>query len=229
MVVLEDANSDLLLSLDDATYITDDVIENLAMGTYQVYVKDENDCIKEISIQVEEATQLELIFDEYSTDCSVESILIEPTIVAAAGDIEYNWNTGESTPTILVDQSNAYTVEISDKCSTETYEWDLEFVETEITEIYMPNIIGTRSVDVINQSFKPHYNSDVIVESFSMKVYDRWGNLISDSKNASEGWDGYINGKKADTGVYLWSYEMNVEECGEIRTIKQVGDVTIIN
>jgi len=229
MVVLEDANSDLSLSLDDVTYITDDVIENLTQGTYQVYVKDENDCVKEISIQVEEATQLELNFDEYSTDCSVESILIEPTVISSAGDIEYNWNTGESTPTIVVDQSSAYTVEISDKCSTETYEWDLEFVETELAEIYMPNIISSRAVDVINQSFKPQYNSDVIVEDFNMKVYDRWGNLISDSKNASEGWDGYINGKKADTGVYLWSYEMNVEECGEIRTIKQVGDVTIIN
>ncbi len=229
MIVLEDISDELLLSIDDINYTADNTIDNLSVDLYQVYVRDENECTKEVSIEVSEATQLELSFDDYVTDCSVQSVLIQPTVVSASGDVEYTWNTGDDTPSIMVDETNTYSVEISDKCSTETYEWHLEFVQAELAQIYMPNIINIQATDVTNQTFKPLFSDDVMIEGFSMKVYDRWGNLVSDSKNAGEGWDGYINGNKADNGVYLWSYEMNVEECGEIRTIKQVGDVTIIN
>ena len=92
----------------------------------------------------------------------------------------------------------------------------------------MPNIISTGANDEVNISLTPLFGSDVIIEDFNMKVFNRWGNIISESSDISEGWDGYINNQKAENGVYVWTYEINVEECGEIRTIKRAGNVTLL-
>jgi gliding motility-associated-like protein len=35
-------------------------------------------------------------------------------------------------------------------------------------------------------------------------VYNRWGKQVFYTKNQSTGWDGTINGKKQDTGTYVW-------------------------
>jgi len=39
---------------------------------------------------------------------------------------------------------------------------------------------------------------------FDVKIFDRWGALIFESNDINKGWDGMVNGKKADEGVYLY-------------------------
>jgi gliding motility-associated-like protein len=43
-------------------------------------------------------------------------------------------------------------------------------------------------------------------KTFHIEIYNRWGLKVfeSDSFNLGEGWDGKINGKEADEGVYFW-------------------------
>ncbi len=228
IILLEDIDNDLLLSIDGINYVTEDIIGDLDVNMYQVYVKDANDCVSELSLTVGEAAPLELSFEDYVTDCGTESLILEPTLISSAGDVEYTWNTGDDMSSISIDESNVYSVEISDECSSEFYEWDIEFIETEFAKVYMPNILNPEAADPVNKSFKPLFGSNVTVGDFNMKIYDRWGNIICDSDDVTEGWDGFINGTKADNGVYLWSYEMDVEECGETRTIRQAGDITLI-
>jgi gliding motility-associated-like protein len=36
------------------------------------------------------------------------------------------------------------------------------------------------------------------------RVFNRWGQLVFQTKRSGDGWDGRIQGKEQGTGVYVW-------------------------
>ena len=69
--------------------------------------------------------------------------------------------------------------------------------------VHMPNAF-TPNGDVINAIFKP---STVFVseENYLFQIYDRWGNIVFETKTVSEGWDGNLeSGKYAPQGTYVY-------------------------
>lgn len=64
------------------------------------------------------------------------------------------------------------------------------------------------------------------VKEFQMQIFDRWGNLIFESRQQNRGWDGYDrNGNLMPAGVYV--YKLVLRMANDERTT-QVGDVTLI-
>jgi gliding motility-associated-like protein len=64
------------------------------------------------------------------------------------------------------------------------------------------------------------------VKEFQMQIFDRWGNLIFESRQQTRGWDGYDrNGNLVPAGVYV--YKLVLRMANDQRTT-QVGDVTLI-
>jgi gliding motility-associated-like protein len=64
------------------------------------------------------------------------------------------------------------------------------------------------------------------VEEFQMQIFDRWGNLVFESRDKNQGWDGYDrNGNLLKAGVYVYKLVLRLSN-GERTT--QVGDVTLI-
>lgn len=57
------------------------------------------------------------------------------------------------------------------------------------------------------------------------KVFNRFGELVFDSKTIGEGWDGTYSGKKADIGTYFWMLDA---EDKDGNSIKKKGDVVLI-
>jgi gliding motility-associated-like protein len=37
-----------------------------------------------------------------------------------------------------------------------------------------------------------------------MRIFDRWGELIFESKDINQGWNGTYNGENSPDGVYVW-------------------------
>lgn len=64
------------------------------------------------------------------------------------------------------------------------------------------------------------------VKEFQMQIFDRWGNLVFESRQQNRGWDGYDrNGNLVPAGVYV--YKLILRMANDQRTT-QVGDVTLI-
>jgi gliding motility-associated-like protein len=64
------------------------------------------------------------------------------------------------------------------------------------------------------------------IEEFEMDIFDRWGNLIFQSKDRNIGWDGYDrHGRLMPSGVYVYKLVLRLSD-GQ-RTTK-VGDVTLL-
>lgn len=67
--------------------------------------------------------------------------------------------------------------------------------------IWIPNSF-TPNGDGLNDIFKAE--SVVEVEDFQLFIYNRWGQLIFESKDINIGWDGNYLGKEVPQGVYNW-------------------------
>jgi gliding motility-associated-like protein len=57
------------------------------------------------------------------------------------------------------------------------------------------------------------------------RVYNRWGNLLFETKNLSEGWDGAYKGEPQGMGVYVYDIQA-VSSTG--KTFNKKGNVTLL-
>jgi gliding motility-associated-like protein len=70
--------------------------------------------------------------------------------------------------------------------------------------IYVPNAF-TPNDDNMNQYFKAVGRG---VKTFSIQIFDRWGELIHQSNDILSGWDGNYKGKPCKEDVYAWQIEV---------------------
>jgi len=61
--------------------------------------------------------------------------------------------------------------------------------------------------------------------TFNLYIYDRWGELLFHSNDINKGWDGTVNGKKAEVGTYTWHVEF-YDKAGKFHTYS--GNVILI-
>jgi gliding motility-associated-like protein len=109
-------------------------------------------------------------------------------------EVNYQWSTGATTATLHVSEEGVYTLQVfQGDCKAEQ--------TTEIVcpcELSLPNFF-TPNKDGYNDSYLP--NTKASVNSFSMFIYDKWGNLIYKTDSFTP-WDGTYQGKAAAAGVY---------------------------
>jgi gliding motility-associated-like protein len=78
------------------------------------------------------------------------------------------------------------------------------FTLIELLNVYIPNTI-TIDGDGVNDVFLPVFSNPDIIESYQIQIYNRWGNLVFETDNAAEGWDGRYKGKRdVQLGLYNW-------------------------
>lgn len=96
-------------------------------------------------------------------------------------------------------------------------------VAFEVPNAFSPN--GDQRNDV----FRVLYPQGLEIESFDMKIFSRWGNLVFQSNNINNGWDGTKNGDgntELASDVYVYYYTIRLRSVSEAFTGK--GDVTLV-
>ena len=77
--------------------------------------------------------------------------------------------------------------------------------DTTVKQIcYIPNIFSPNG-DGWNDVFR--VRGEQIV-SLHLQVYNRWGNMVFESREVNYGWDGMFQGKECEVGVYAWWVEV---------------------
>jgi gliding motility-associated-like protein len=66
--------------------------------------------------------------------------------------------------------------------------------------LFVPNAF-TLNHDGLNERFQPR---GLYIQDYNLKVYSRWGELIFETEQCMQGWDGKYKGQSADGGVYIY-------------------------
>ena len=92
--------------------------------------------------------------------------------------------------------------------------------------VFVPNAF-TPNDDDRNEGFRPHF--DCPFDVYVFQVFDRWGELIWESTDALQSWDGggYLpDGTKSE--VYAWRLELRPITVYEHATRKLTGHVVLL-
>jgi gliding motility-associated-like protein len=82
----------------------------------------------------------------------------------------------------------------------------------------------TPNGDGLNDTFWPH--NALKADDLIFKVYNRWGQLVFQSRTWRDRWDGKVNGVLQDTGVYVWMLSYTHKDTKQ--PVFQKGTVTLI-
>ena len=76
---------------------------------------------------------------------------------------------------------------------------------------YIPNTF-TPNADEINNTFQPIFTSGYDPQHYSLWIYDRLGELVFESHNASVGWDGTYHNILAENNTYVWKLQFKSKQ-----------------
>ncbi len=128
-------------------------------------------------------------------------------------------------PEITVTETTSYTVTITDDNGC-TLTATINIIVEVQDDVFIPTAFSPNG-DGINDIFQPGGDANLKIKLF--RVYDRWGELLYESKNhlisSGIGWDGTFNNSRVNPGVYV--YYLSVEIPGRADKILQ-GDITLL-
>src|SRR5690606_37353360 len=97
----------------------------------------------------------------------------------------------------------------------------LEVTTKPCCEMAFPNAFSPNS-DGRNDLFRPVTIGRREVKTF--QVFNRYGQLVYESKQGHRGWDGTMNGRNADIGTYFYMIQF---VCGN-ENLTQSGEVILV-
>lgn len=90
-------------------------------------------------------------------------------------------------------------------------------------ELYVPNVFSPNS-DGANDFFLPA--SNCVIEDYTFSIYNRWGQLLFQTTNPSEGWNGQTKSEPVAHDTYIYTIEYRFAEFPE--PVMKYGSVAVI-
>jgi gliding motility-associated-like protein len=155
-----------------------------------------------------------------TTICEGQRILLRANVAAE----KYKWQDGSDGQQFLVEKAGLYVLEVTSGKCVFTDSLNIALRKCIYYKVYAPNVFSPND-DGVNDLFRLFISPDVNILSFKLILYDRWGNLIFQTVDPEQGWDGYIKGNRANADIYLYSYAIEYDD--ENGLGKQVNGGTV--
>jgi gliding motility-associated-like protein len=137
-------------------------------------------------------------------------------------DVIYKWSTGEMACCIVPKYEGHYRLATSNQCGTYIDSMTVVFSACD-TCVVVPNAFAP-NFDGINDVFKAIITCPI--QNFSMKVFNRWGEMVFSTDNVNEGWNGYYKNIPCDQGAFMYLIQYHPLATGKPRLLK--GNVTLL-
>lgn len=192
-------------------------------GTYYVQVKNGNDCYNSDTLTVGELPSpvLRLAPEYYICIPDGGSTLLDANGIDV---IKYEWPaTGDTTQAITVNKEGVYTVLGTNKegCVAEQSTKVIDQCEPRffIPDAFTPDGDGkNESLEV----FGAYYIN------YSIRIYNRWGEVIYATNSIEKKWDGTYKGVKVQPGVYPYIVSYEAQYFPERNPVVLRGSVMVI-
>jgi len=112
----------------------------------------------------------------------------------------FAWQDGSVANNYAVTQAGNYSVIAQNGCGIDTATVKIDFHSC-TCELTLPNAF-TPNGDGVNDVFRPLHPCNM--SDYTIKIFNRYGQLIFESANFSQGWNGTYGAEKAGAGTYIW-------------------------
>lgn len=169
---------------------------NLSVGSYRVTVTDPAACSLTDTISIQYGPFAFPVVDlgKDTSFCPGQSIILH-----AGNFSSYIWQDSSTDSLLSVYTGGKYQVFVLNQAGCETSD-SLFVLEDCLHDILFPNAF-TPNGDLINEVFKGMGTNP---ESYSLQIYNRWGELIFESDNLEVGWDGSYKNHHTEDGLYIY-------------------------
>lgn len=181
---------------------------NLNANNYSVTVTDKNNCSETMAITITEPDSVAISIAPNPTETTLGEAQQLTLTTNHSGVISYQWipATGLScndceNPVFEGIRTITYHVLATTDLGCNGSSQVTATVIPDYT-VFIPNTFSPNN-DGSNDFFQVYGNVKAI-KLFELKVFDRWGNKVYESNNIHDRWDGYSNGKKLPSGVYVY-------------------------
>ena len=178
---------------------SNNIATNLSSGAYRVTVTDASNCKKESGpTLIYPSNTLKVSLGNDTIICPGNDVILNPGKFAT-----YTWHDNTHTPTYKAVQTGQYSVVVTDFTGcTATASMK---VNVTCQEILFPNAF-TPNADRNNDAFGPLGTLSGI-KNYTMRIYNRWGQVVFSSTNPYQKWDGTQNGSILPSGAFIWMAE----------------------
>ena len=189
---------------------TQATLSGLSQGTYSVLVTDANNCTHTATANVVGLPPPSAQFTHFPNVVT----LVDPQCSftdMSQGAVSWFWNFGDGNTDTLQNPVHTYT---SDGTFLVTLILNNQFGCTDTLSMtvlvegyytfYVPNCF-TPNNSGVNEIFVPLFTG-IIESSYTLRIYNRWGELIFKTQDPYEGWNGkkHNTGARAPEGVYVY-------------------------
>jgi gliding motility-associated-like protein len=194
-----------------------DSLLNVPAGTYFVTVSSLGGCSRVDTLVVNQPPNPSDTLGLGTTFCPGDESI---NLVAPSGFLSYEWHLGSSSSPILgTDSTLTVMSPIAGTLYTVVMQPPVMPPATFACPIYLTTILSyspppmlpdyvvktnvfTPDGDLENPTFD--FNKFAYVKEFHIEVFNRWGKKVFETNDLTDKWDGKVNGKDADEGVYFW-------------------------
>lgn len=190
------------------------ILEGNDFGLDDLFFGEIATCTDSIPVTASQNIKLE---NDTSITPPDEHLVITPLV----GPFEhYTWNTGDTTESISVVEPGRYWVKATDRYGCKSM--DTIYIKNSREFVVFPTAF-TPNQDGFNDIFRPVTSN---VSQFHMSIYNRWGQFMFETNNLKTGWNGYTNGVKCLSGLYVYIVSYTLQD--EIETKTMRGSFTLI-
>lgn len=153
----------------------------------------------------------------------------------------YKWSFGDGETSEEKSPSHKYAkagefqtnlIVTTDKGCVDTFDLPNKVMAMDETTVETPNAFTPNPSGPVGRKFDPQDTSNDIfhpnvkgTEKYQFSIYSRWGELLFDTKDPEEGWDGYYKGKLCTADVYIWKITATFIDG---RSYNKTGDLLLL-
>ena len=188
--------------------VSTDSISNLDIGPYSVNVTDNNGC------SIAYGTTIGIIND-LLVNINPADTSINPgtSFVANAYSLgsDYVWTpidglscTTCPNPVVSPDSSGIYYVSVSDDNGCQGSDSMSVTVKLLCGQLFVPTIFSPNGIGPEANNKLWVFGKVACIKRFSFQIYDRWGEMVFESIDILDGWDGNFKERPATSGNYVY-------------------------
>jgi len=219
-------------SLDYDSFQMKFAYQDLSPGNHNLLIMDQNGCISEEQFILSEPADWSLHLGPDTTIAFGEIFEISSKVYGLPnGSLQYTWSDNQCndcpTREVELNAGSTYSVTATDEYGcTSVDEMTIQLFYDH--DVFIPNIFSPDGDGINDQIIIS--SGKAIKEIAELSVFDRWGNLVFQklhfqTNDPSVSWNGMMNGKALNQGVYAYKVIVVYEDTGpETR----YGDITLI-